>query len=525
MRQRLIAIALIALAAPVAARAQARWSKPYESGVRAVTEGRWRDAIRDLDQAVRFADRQEADKVIEGTFRTDYFPYVYLFIAHANLGQLDQARVNLEKATERPLPPRIDSILKPHRDAYERALKPKPVPAPPPAPPPSTATKTAAPPPRTPVPEVDPRLTQELAAVESALTTRRYADALATLDAIRKQFPDEYNKRGLAARRDDAARGRAAELAAEGQTLFKAGRLADAKSRFDQAEVMSAGTGQPGLAAIRARQAEYTKLKAAGDRDAAAGRQSDARQTFLKAREADPEAYRTDNLGARVADLDRQIAARADADAHLRQLTNTARTLASEGKYAQAAEQYRQLRQADPGNIDAAAWLEANEKYESLKSQGTALHRDGKLEEALQPLLGARLLDPRRFDADGLDDLLNAVNASRTAAAAAELAPVRDALTALLKGNTDETLRLLEPLSRPDELQKLTPPIQAHVHAYLGVAYATRALLAAEATARDGFDRQARAQFAKVIAIRPDYQLSQLISPRIQAMLQAARGR
>jgi tetratricopeptide (TPR) repeat protein len=478
----------VGLLLPAPAVAQARWEQPYDRGVRAVEQGQWAAAITELERAIGIDSAQQERKLVEGAIRKDYFPYVYLFIAQLKLGQVDRAGVTLKLAMAKPspLPRQIETVIRPHREEYERLTAAKPAapppgtkpPPPPVAVPPPTAppdTTRTAPKPTLPAPEpsrpptrpgpdaAEAAFAKDLDSANAMATAKRFSEAIAGYDALRKRSPEEYARRRVASLRDQAVRGRAAQLADEGQSHLRAGRLPEARAAFDQAERLSSGAGAEGLAATRV----------------------------------------------------------AESQARARQFAVAARTAAGAGRYDVAAAQFRSALQADPANVEAQTWLDRHDRYEALKTQGLTLQKQGRLDDALTPLQAAREADAARFTAEGLDAMVATIVAARARSADAEIVPVREALTAYLQGDVAGAVARLEPLAAGSD--RLDPATRAHVHAYLGVAYATRAFLSADAAEHKSLQSRAVGEFRKAIAARPDYQLPQLISPRIHALLQTAR--
>src|SRR5437773_9172788 len=132
---------VIAIAALAIVSTQGRWEPPYKKGVDAVRAGKWQDAINNLEAAIKIDSKQEANKLAEGTFRTDYFPYYYLAVAHLKLGHLDKAEENLQRATKENIG-KLAPLIK-AAEADIAAAKPKPQPTEPVAPPPSPPTRPA----------------------------------------------------------------------------------------------------------------------------------------------------------------------------------------------------------------------------------------------------------------------------------------------------------------------------------------------------------------------------------------------
>src|SRR5262245_61700239 len=100
-----IGAALLASAGLAEAQSNA-WYNPYVKGVKAVESARYAEAVTLLERAVAEDPRAARNKYIEGVFRTDYVPYLYLAIAYSRLGNVDKATSNVVKA-ESTVPPQL----------------------------------------------------------------------------------------------------------------------------------------------------------------------------------------------------------------------------------------------------------------------------------------------------------------------------------------------------------------------------------------------------------------------------------
>ena len=97
-------------------------------------------------------------------------------------------------------------------------------------------------------------------------------------------------------------------------------------------------------------------------------------------------------------------------------------------------------------------------------------------------------------------------------------AALQDALLALLKGDAETSIALLEPAlaTAGDRSTSL--------HAYLGVAYATQALSATKADDRTRLHDKAVEQFKLVASAQPGYRLSdRIVSPAIIRIYEQSR--
>src|SRR6185436_3246809 len=97
---------------------------------------------------------------------------------------------------------------------------------------------------------------------------------------------------------------------------------------------------------------------------------------------------------------------------------------------------------------------------------------------------------------------------------------LRDGLTALLQGDAERSIAILEPAAGGRGDQRT-----ASLHAYLGVAYATRTLsLPSDDEPTRQLREKALAEFRLAVRIQKDFQLSpRVVSPKILAMFEEAR--
>src|SRR5262245_23892753 len=176
-----IAAAIMATCVVVIAQSN-RWYDPYDQGRKAFEAGKYAEAVPLLERAVAAEPKAAPNKIIEGVFRTDYFPYYYLALAYAELRQWNKASENLDKA--RPTLTRQQTAA--FNDAESKiklALNPAPQPP----------TRNAA---------FDTGVRQ----AEAALGNRNYQAAIRQLDQLRTLDANEYAKAGLAAKRDEAVK-------------------------------------------------------------------------------------------------------------------------------------------------------------------------------------------------------------------------------------------------------------------------------------------------------------------------------
>jgi len=98
MKIRILFLALVVAGAASASAQSNKWADPYQKGVKAFEGGRYAEAVPLLERAVAADPKAGPNKLIEGVFRTDYFPYYYLALAYIELQQWDKAAQNLDRA-------------------------------------------------------------------------------------------------------------------------------------------------------------------------------------------------------------------------------------------------------------------------------------------------------------------------------------------------------------------------------------------------------------------------------------------
>ena len=470
-----------------------KWADPYLRGVKAIDAKNYAEAVVQLEQAVAADPKAEARKYVEGVFRLDYFPYFYLGIAYTELHQYDRAQQNFEKA--KATLPRNDRKLQTRFSDYQGQLQ-------------AALTAAKPPPPPTPRPAVPT------------------APAPATPAA-----PDNA-----------AARALALQLADEGRRALP-DSLSSARVKFQQAEQTFPGLKETadGRDQIRRREEQYAQFKAGAEQDERASDWKAARSKLDQAKEANPEQFAADNLVARV----NYVIGRMNAPApplpatptpsvnalpeESKRLFDEGQLLASQGKYADADVSYTTALQRNANNLEAKSALDASRSYASLIRDGRRLKdTKGGVEAARKRFEDARTLDPRRFDRDGLGPTLNALLKANGQDPTKEA--LRQGLIALLSGEAERSIAILEPAldqtgatSSTSSTQRATRSA-APLHAYLGVAYATRALTSATEDERTRLSGIAQEQFRQAVSSQPDYRLSPaLVSPKILAMFEQAR--
>jgi tetratricopeptide (TPR) repeat protein len=459
---------LLVFGLPGAAFSQVRWLKPYEDGVKAFHAGNWQKAIGLIENAVRLDPRQSARKRTEGVYPDEeYFPYYYLGIAHAKLGNVEQANRNLAEALNQGgmRPAMIDEVKRYQKELASRpepdpglrrggGPRPEPDPGlrrgggtppepdpglrrgggPPPEPDPGVRRGGGPPPEPDPglrrgggPPPLDPQFVQLENQARAELDQRRFSDALEHFDALRSRFPVEFGARSLGIARASAAQGLAREWAAAGRQLLADGSLSEAQKKFEAAETLVSGTGVDGVTEIQRRRADYTARRTSALRNQSQKRLKQAVQDYQAAAAADPQAAKAEGLDARIRALEAEM-------------------------------------NAPPPSSESPK----------------------------VPMLAA-----------GADKL-------------------HDAIVEYLQGNLPQMITLLE-LSAGDS-KGVDRGILVDLHAFLGVAYAEQSIAARKEADQQDLRKKALDQFRLALDLDPNYQLSQrLVSPKIQDLMKAAR--
>ena len=514
-----VALAAVMLLSVAVYAQNSRWAKPYQDGVKAAEAKKWAEAVALIEQAVAVNPKAERQKLIEGVFRVDYFPYLYLGMAYMELGQFEKAQQNLEKAknpapTDRRLQGLNATYLARLQDSLGSSKKPAPA-------------VVAA---------VNPAFAPALQRAEASFAARRYADALGAYDAAKGADAAEYSKQNLQAKRDETARTYALQLADEGRQSLGESASA-ARGKFQQADQVFPGLKETsdGLAELRRRDDQYAQLKSGAEQDISANTTASLRTALAKldqAKAAQPEQFTTDNLVARVNFVNGRLNAPivpapvvqggsvpAPADPS-KGLLDAGRLLASQGKYTEAEASYSGALQRNPSNLDAKAALDASRKYAALVNEGRSLKdKRGSAPAARKSFEDARTLDSQRFERDALGPVLTALLKDAGVDPAKE--GLRQGLLALLKGDAQGSIAILQPAL---EQAGSGDAGAVALHAYLGVAYATRALSSSKPDDQTRLNGFAVEQFKLAVASQRNYQLSpRIVSPKIIAIFEQAR--
>ena len=366
----------------------------------------------------------------------------------------------------------------------------------------------------------------------NALLSRKQFDAaMRKFDQLRSADAAEYGRTGLAARRDEAVKGLTGQLTDVARELIRNGRLKEATAKLGQTDRLVPGQKSVAdlLAEIKQHEDDYQRLKMEGRDAFSAANYSAARDKFDQARSANTDQFDSDGLAVRRADaatrandapddrgsgLTLRSATTLDANAlEARRVADMAKQLAAQGKYAEAEAVYVAALRFDARNPEAFEAVEKIRQFKALRDQGLAAaenERPGGGQEGAGRCAQCRpdAVRPRRSRRDAR---------AAPAPTAAKVA-LQDALLALLKGEAETSIALLEPALAAGGDRN------ASLHAYLGVAYATRALSAPKPDDRTRLQNQAVEQFKLAASLQPGYRLSdRVVSPAIIRIYEQSR--
>jgi len=230
--------------------------------------------------------------------------------------------------------------------------------------------------------------------------------------------------------------------------------------------------------------------------------------------------------------------------------------LADEGRQLLLTSQFsaakRKLQEADqllPGQKTVADALkdiqQREETYQGLKTAAGDDVRGDNLQSALNKLAAARTADPDLFASDNLErrvafvqqrlklraiatpgstlapkDPALGAGAVPTSVPNPDRAALRTGIAALLRGDRTGSIATFEAALA----KGASGDVGAALHAYLGVAYAAKALSTPAQDVASRLREQALAQFRLARQLNPQYRLSdRVVSPAIIALFQQAR--
>jgi tetratricopeptide (TPR) repeat protein len=288
--------------------------------------------------------------------------------------------------------------------------------------------------------------------------------------------------------------------------------------------------------------AAFTNALQNGDTALQAKHWQDATAAYDQARTVDPAAYQQGNVQAR---RDQAVHSWASE-------LNTAGHTLLPTSLSQAKAKFTQAEQLVPGSAaDGMNLVKQRETDYQTAKAGIEPDITGKNFKAAKDKLDrARTANPEQFTIDKLDARLTVVNAGLAAPGnlstlnntantgtkdaldkngklpPSATAPdttkdsLRTALLALANGDAQNSITILEPIQQ----QAAVPATAAALHAYLGVAYATRAFSSAKSDEQSRLSGKALEQFKLALSSQHDFQLSKsIVSPKILQMFEQAR--
>ena len=464
------------LAPAVSARQDNRtWQRAYEDGTRQLAAGQFADAELSFRRSLEHPTSPTARSASVVFTGTDRKPYYpEYFLALTLLRQgKDREALTWFERVRRERLVAGGSDEAKALGGHIDAAR-KAIAAPPPPPPPP------------PKPPIETPFDRQLKEAESAAGEGRLQEALSKFDALLALDAPEYSRRNLAARRAQIAQQRASQLVGEGDRLRAAGQLPQALEQYRAADGVVAGAGRPGIREVERLNTERDRL----------GREEQARS-----------------------------------------LVEQGENFVRAGNYPAAIKSYRQAFQLDPQNQVARARVATADRFDGARDRALRFRRQKRMADARRAFEDARAADEGRFRAEGLADMLSALEKALdgkppeppggtsappdTALSPDQVPPLRDAVVAYLRGDARQAVSLLEGMGPAGP--GLDARVRVHVSAWLAVSYAELSLAATEETAREDLRRKAVDHFRQLVAVEPNYSLHEhVVSPRVVQLLNAA---
>jgi hypothetical protein len=318
------------------------WYVSYGKGLEAFKKQQWKEAVSLLTDAIGEKSESRARAKTYGMQFIDYFPYVYRGVAYFKLNDREKAKTDLEKAEEEAVvgDARDDEnaarLLREYLDLVRR----KSVPA---APQPDAGYAEGL---RLYNRKEYAAATEKLKAVPPS--AREYSDAQKYADLAQREV---RNAEAAGAAKD--LKGRTDKAFAAGVQYFNGGALDNAESEF---------TTVVSLDGSRADARRYlARIKTRREELAAASRRQPT-QTEPPA----PQGTSTTTPGS--------------------SLLQEAVTLFSQGKISRARAMFEELRRTEPGNADAARYLQSIEETTRRTQQGITAFFEGEYQAAIEKL-------------------------------------------------------------------------------------------------------------------------------------------
>ncbi len=318
------------------------WYSAYESALKDIAAGRWEQSVKNLSQALELKPEPELNARTYGVWRSDYFPYYNMGLAHFNMGDYRRALEFFDRSLQAGAIKRQPELLE-QLSSYRQT---------------AAARNEGAGPESEMARRIEEELNrglqlERLGELEEALVkfesvlTLDPGNALATehMSDIRSTLARQDSLRTLERRLN--------ELLAEGNRLLQQGNLPQARESFAAAAVISSNTraatlrdSVDGLLAGMAEQSLrrgrlVDELIEQGKQASSAGKHDDARRSFGRALNIDPSNAVASRLMARADSLlaeRRKTEMRAEILARARRLVENDSLLAARDLLVRARE-------------------------------------------------------------------------------------------------------------------------------------------------------------------------------------------
>lgn len=505
-----------------------QWQKEYERGCQAIQERDWKEAITRLQKALTQKSGEFGKVTGEDGASVDYIPHYYLGLAYFSFGDWDNSESSLREALSR-------GYLTPQQAEQARVR----------------------------VQSIELRrgevaTAELLRQVHQYLDAKRYRDAFDLLNLEKRTSPKHFGRnpelpRLLQYSSEIVGKFQLAVAQAEG--LLRSGDIESARRLFNEAEAV--WPKQPAVAQGLSDISRFEELIQEALTAERANRRDVAGERYEGARKLNPAAFRNQGFEEALTRLrlpatpegptERLRIAKNDAnslyEAALRLFAQSSfkaaadkagealaaqpddprarslrdRALArwhlqegknreSTGKYPDAESEYRQALALEQKNADASSALSRLVRYNQFAAESRAQLRSGKKQEARELALRAERIDPKRFSRDR--ELLTTAG-RQVVAPVRHSAALRQALRDLFSNRTAQAIKTLE---KEAERGVDDPTLLA----YLGVAYASSALVTSDEAETRRFQARAQVRFAQALKAKPDLQLPEnVISPRV----------
>jgi hypothetical protein len=469
---------LILVGAPTLFAQGAKWAQPYDKAMDMIKKQQWQQAIPLLEQAIAADPTPQANKRVEGTFSEDYFPQYYLFVAYLKLNQPDKARTYFAQKGALPAKLNADATnyFKELNDAevriraladfeplvkagdtayaakqwtdaarnYEQAKQ-------------KVAEEFQKRGLQAKLTDANAKIAEEKAHAQAladfeAIVARagtqfgakQYAESSASYEAARVKLPEEFKKRGLDAKANEAKTtyerllgeqkkaDAARAFVAEGQKLLASLKLNEAKVQFQQAQGQQPGMKEAadGLNEITKHETEFSQSKGRAEQLYKGGKLQEAVAEYARAQKAHPQNFDRDKLGEPLAAINKTIGVIA--------VIASAKKAYTDKRWSEAVNGASSALQIDPTNkemlllrlqaearvaLDAGKSLAASKNYAAAVAKlNEAKSKDPSLRDASDELTKVQKLLADATKAEAARAEAARAEAARAEAARAEAA-------------------------------------------------------------------------------------------------------